>query len=229
MQNTSFGFIPPSTSRSTRAIPTRSQASLRGVTVAQLPADLHPRRIVFESKLEQRVLYLILARPDIHDVWDQPPAIEYRNAKGALKRHTFDYLITLTDGRKLAIAVKPATRADRLRFREELVLIKAAAPLGFADDVVLVTERLFTRSAANNAARLHEFRRTPDPDADGVVRRLVADHTGEMSITDLVMTSGLEGRGYRAAFRAIYDGFLDADKNVEITPATRVTARRVLQ
>lgn len=229
MQNTSHGFIPPWSGRSTRAIPTRSQASLRGATVAKLPVDSHPRRIVFESKLEQRVLYLILARSDIHDVWDQPPAIEYRNAKGALKRHTFDYLVTLTCGKKLAVAVKPSARADRMCFRDELALIQAAAPAGFADEVVLVTERQFTRGAATNAARLHEFRRTADPEADNILRQLIAGQTAGISIADLVMSSGLEGRGYRAAFRAIYNGFADADRNVEITPTTRLTARRVLQ
>lgn len=229
MQNTSHGFIPPLSGRSTRAIPTRSQASLRGATVAKLPIDSYPRRIVFESKLEQRVLYLILARSDVHDVWDQPPAIEYRNAKGALKRHTFDYLVTLTCGKRLAVAVKPSARADRTRFREELALIQAAAPAGFADEVVLVTERQFTRGAATNAARLHEFRRIADPDADNIVRQLISDQAADISIADLVLNSGLEGRGYRAAFRAIYDGFADADQNAEITPTTRVTARRVLQ
>lgn len=229
MQQASLGFIPPSAGRATRAIPARSQASLRGATVVQLPADPHPRRIVFESKLEQRVLYLTLARPDIVDVWDQPPAIEYRNAKGVSKRHTFDYLVTLTNGRKIAVAVKPSTSVTRINFRKELELIKAATPLAFADDVCLVTELCFTRAAAMNAARLHEFRRIADAEADEKIRELVAALEGETSIAELVVASGLNGRGYRAVFRAIYAGIAEANCDQEITPATRVSKRGALQ
>lgn len=66
--------------------------------MAQLPADRHPRNVVFESKLEERFLFLMLARRDVHDIWDQPPAVAYRDASGKPRTHTFDYRIVFTSG-----------------------------------------------------------------------------------------------------------------------------------
>lgn len=216
----SFRFPRPS--RSTRHISPRSRASLRGALVAQLPADRHPRRIVFESKLEQRVLHLLLARPDIRDIWDQPPAVTYRAEDGREKRHVFDYLATFTNGRRIAIVVKPAQRASRTSFRNEFQLIRASTNVAFAHDVVLVTDQSFNPADARNAARLHEFRRIPDPEADTCVRNIIATFTGKTTIAEVVSSSGLGGRGFRAVFRAIYAGVVQALDEGDIEATTRI-------
>ncbi|MCX8281519.1 TnsA endonuclease N-terminal domain-containing protein [Phyllobacterium sp. 0TCS1.6C] len=197
--------------------------------MAQLPANHHPRRIVFESKLEQRVLHLLLARQDIFDIWDQPPAVEYQDGLARRRRHVFDYLVTLICGRRIAVAVKPSPQVSRRRFREKLEHIRAATPLEFAHDVALVTENHFTADEALNAARLHDFRRTADPEADESVCSIILKCSGETTIASVVSQSGLAGRAFRAAFRAIYDGCAAADCTAEITPSTRILARRGLQ
>ena len=61
----------------------------------------------YESKREQEGLYLLLARPDVVDIWDQPPPVFYHDANGRKRSHTFDFLITLSSGKRIAIAVKP--------------------------------------------------------------------------------------------------------------------------
>lgn len=183
---------------------------------------------MFESKLEQRVLHLLLARPDIHDIWDQPPAISYETTGGRQRQHVFDYLITLTSGRRIAIAVKPAALAARPRFRSEFALIRAATSLAFAHHVALVTDRSFTSSAARNAARLHEFRRSLDPEADSRVQSIINSLTGETTIAEIVSLSGLTGRGFRAVFRAIYAGYARALDQGDIEPTTRIV-REVAQ
>lgn len=216
----SFRFPRPS--RSTRHISPRSRASLRGALVAQLPADRHPRRIVFESKLEQRVLHLLLARPDIRDIWDQPPSITYRAEDGRDKRHVFDYLATFISGRRIAIVVKPAQRASRPSFQNEFQLIRASTNVAFAHDVILVTDQSFNPAAARNAARLHEFRRFADPEADICIRNLIATFTGETTIAEVVSNSGLGGRGFRAVFRAIYAGIVQALDEGDIGATTRI-------
>ncbi|EEY07033.1 conserved hypothetical protein, partial [Brucella pinnipedialis M163/99/10] len=202
-------FVAPQSSRSTRHISPRSKASLRGTLIAQLPADDHPRRIVFESKLEQRVLHLLLACRNVHDIWDQPPFVTYRNAEGKQKRHVFDFLATLKNGRRVAIAVKPSSRAKSRSFRRELQYIRTGTSLAFAHDVVLMTDQSFTVAAARNAARLHEFRRTPDPDADEHVRLILSKLDCAVTVGGVVARSELQGRGFRAVFRAIYDGYAD--------------------
>lgn len=82
-------FINPLPSRATRKPSARSRASSRGhVTGGGPPSGSPPRLRYFESKREQDVLYLLLARPDVVDVWDQPPPVSYQDATGRRRNHS---------------------------------------------------------------------------------------------------------------------------------------------
>lgn len=216
-------FIRPLPSKATRKPPARSKSSSRGhVTGRGSPSGAPPRLRYYESKREQDVLYLLLARPDVVDIWDQPPPVFYHDANGRKRSHTFDFLITLTSGKRIAIAVKPDAIAERQGFRETLQRLRAATPLSFASEIVLITERSYCPSAARNAQKLHDFRRTPDPEADGSIETLVQSLSGPTTIAELVEASGLGGRAFRAAFKAIYAGVLRALEPGDILPTTRI-------
>lgn len=215
-------FTRPLPSRATRKPPARSKSSSRGQVPSQTAADSRPRLRHVESKGELSALYLLLARPDVVDVWDQPPPVSYRDATGRRRSHTFDFLISLTDGRRIAIAVKPEAIVERTGFRETLRLIRAATPLSYAHEVVLITERSYTPSAARNAQKLHDFRRTPDPEAEEAIGALVQDLKGPTTIAELVEATGLGGRAFRAAFKAIYAGLLRVLDAGDILPSTRI-------
>lgn len=216
-------FTRPLPSKATRKPPARSKSSSRGhVTGGGSPSGAPPRLRYYESKREQDVLYLLLARPDVADIWDQPPPVSYCDATGRKRSHTFDFLITLTDGQRIAIAVKPYSIAERQVFREVLQCIRAATPLSFANEIVLITERSYCPSAARNAQKLHDFRRTLDPEADSSIETLVRGLSGPTTIAKLVEASGLGGRAFRAAFKAIYAGVLRALEPGDILPTTRI-------
>ncbi|WP_123225467.1 TnsA endonuclease N-terminal domain-containing protein [Paracoccus methylarcula] len=215
-------YIRPLPSRATRKPAARSKASSRGHIPGQTRQDGHLRLRYFESKQEQNVLFQLLAHQDVMDIWDQPPPVHFRDAEGRRKTHTFDYLITLTGGRRIAIAVKPAAVAERQGFRETLQRVRAATPLRFADEVVLITEQNYCPSAARNAQKLHDFRRTPDPEADKIVTELVHDMSSPTSIAELVQRSGLGGRAFRAIFRAIFAGILRTVDSGDILPSTLI-------
>lgn len=218
-------FARPLPSKATRRPSVRSKSSSRGHVVGGGSSYGSPPRLrYFESKREQDVLYLLLARPDVVDVWDQPPPVSYRDATGRKRSHVFDFLITLTSGQRIAIAVKPAAIAERQSFRETLQRIRAATQLSFANEIVLVTERSYCPSAARNAQKLHDFRRVPDPEADSSMETLVRDLRGPATIADLVDASGLGGRAFRAAFKAIYAGLLRVLEPGDILPTTRIVA-----
>ena len=219
MENT---HISPKPSRATRQIPSRSRASLRGELVARLPADQNPRKIVFESKLEQRTLHLLLSRTDIYDIWDQPPAVRYFNHEGKLKTHVFDYLVTFSNRRRMAVAIKPEQLVQKRRFREQLMRIRLSVTSTFADDVCLITDRSFKLADAKNAECLHEFRRDNDPEADIEIAGVIAKMNGPAKIEELIAQTNLMYRGYRAIFRAIYAGHLRAIDDGEITETSRV-------
>ena len=217
-------FMRPLSSKATRTPSPRSKASSRGHVISQMPADPHLRLRYFESKHEQDTLFLLMAWPGVVDIWDQPPQIAYRDENGRLRHHTFDYLLTLSDGSRIAIAVKPESIVRSTHFRETLRLIRAGTPLHFAKEVVLITEHSYTPSAARNAQKLHDFRRTPDPEADHAIATLVAALEGQTTIAELVAAAGLGGRAFRAAFKAIYSGILRVLDEGDIRPMTRIVA-----
>jgi len=219
-------FSPPQNSKATRKIPVRSKASSRGIVVAQLPADSNPRRIQYESKLEHHILHLLLARRDVHDIWDQPPGITFRDAKGHVRLHFYDYLVRFRDSRRIALAIKPFEICQRTGFREYLRYVRAATDVSYAHEVVLVTDRSYRRVDALNAERLHFFRRHADDEADRIVAQVAQNLTVPTSIEDLVVAAELGERGFAAAFRAIYTGVLCRLDDGEITPQSHVCAAR---
>ncbi len=169
----------------------------------------------------------MLARRDVHDIWDQPPAVAYRDAAGKLRKHTFDYRIVFASGLTAAVAIKPMALAVKRDFVADLRLIKANMSKSFAQKVFLITDREINRTEAQNAARFHEFSRTPDMAADRALADILANLVGQHRVADLVDQCGLEGRGYRAVVRAIYHGRLCAARNTLITPDTIVKVETI--
>lgn len=129
--------------------------------VAKLPDFDHPRVLQFESSLEYAFLCLMLVRDDIHSIWDQPQAIQYVNSQGKTCFHTFDFLVTLVGGERIAVAVKPSKRVVQRSFLSELELVATAVTKQFADRILLVTEKHLDRKAAADAARQLAYSRTP--------------------------------------------------------------------
>ena len=226
---TRTGFKPPLDSIASRKLPLKSTASCRAIIPSQPRALEHPRRSQAESQLEQQVYYLLLARRDVYNVWDQPPAIIYCGRTGKIRKHTFDFLVTFMDKRRVAVAVKPMSKVRSQGLVSELQLIRGYLPRTFADEVVLMTEQDFDRIDATNAQRLLDFRRHKDQFADDNILKLASELLGEVAIKDLIEQSKLGGRAFRAVFRAIYDGVLEQCRAGIIDTHTYVKVGEVVQ
>lgn len=213
---------PPMASRASRKIAKRSKHSSRGGVVVQLPSEPHPRVVLFESKLEQRVLFLILARADVWDLREQPPAFLYRGDCGRLRQHTFDFLVELSSGRRIAVAVKPFKVATKRNFVRELRAVRRALTKDYAHDLLLITDRDFTTIEALNAQRLHEFRRGLDCAVAAEVHEAIQKSDFPTTLRALVSDLPNPGCAFRAAFVAIYDNALVADKSTPIDLDTQV-------
>lgn len=214
--NQTVGFSSPLSSCSTRPIPKRSTKSSRGGVVVQLPSQTNPRVILFESKLEQRVLYLLLARKSVWDIREQPEPFKYLGRDGRRKYHFFDFLVTLTSGRIVAVAVKPMKLVVKHRFLLDLEDIRSAMTREFADDVVLITDQDFTKAAALNAERFHAFARCQNENLQKRLEDLACSVTFPQTVEALQKRLGAGADGFRAIFLAIFDGVLSADKTKEI-------------
>jgi hypothetical protein len=207
---------PPAPSRGTRKISRRSKGSSRAVVIG------YDREIHCESEMERKCALMLLARPDVADVVEQPPAVIYRDTDGRTKRHTFDFLATMVDGSKTAIEVKPAAKVEKYGWRERLARIARHAD-GLADKFVVVTEACLPPDEVSNAALLHFARRDADPELDEQIRQAVRDLHGAVTIADLLARSGLHGDGFTAVVRLIGGGELLVHSRGRLGPSTLVS------
>lgn len=216
------GFVLPDPSRSSRKINWRSRASCRGTLVLRLNG--RQQIVVYESLLELMCILLISSRGDLADVWDQPRPVQYFLPDGSRHEHTFDYRVILADGFRYAVAIKPIDHVLKYDFDLKLGYIRAALPDEFADEVILMSEADFTRAQALNAQRYHEFKKKADTEADDRIVRMAYEQPVPTILEDLVVMSGLGGRGFRAAFRAIIEGKLKALSQGKIGLQTLVSS-----
>ncbi len=229
MYDDDFGgpYVPPERTRATRMFPARSRASGRGFVIAKLRASAVQRQLIFESDLERKCLLVLLSQKAVVNIWDQPPQITYRNKAGKPTSHTFDFLVTLEDGKRIAIAVKPDGLVERNGFNQEFALIKAQTTKQFADDALLVTNSSFSAAEVRNAELLHMFRQAEDVEADVAVQQIFRGMNCERSLGHVVAVTGLNGRAFRAGFKAIFDGIVLTDMSVPVTEASMLSIPEV--
>jgi hypothetical protein len=210
-------YRPPFPTVAGLMYPARSKLTVRGFTLAMTPAENYWRQIISASQGERETCLLALAMPSLWNLFDQPKPVSFVDENGMQRTHRFDYLAEFKNGHKVAIAVKPAERVERLNFKKTLKAIKRDLPFGFADTVALVTERERNKVEVRNAELLNFFRRCPDQDADSVIGELIDELPDEVPINELVKKSGQGARAFRAVFRAIYAGQLCANTREHIS------------
>lgn len=194
---------PPGSSVATRVPSRRSRFSARSSIVG----GAEPRRIYCEGGLEEKAAYVFTTHRDVADCREQPPAVKYTDESGKIRKHTFDFLLLLKDGRRIAVEIKPEKFAPK--WRPIIRRVGAQMSCEFADAAVLLTEKDLHPDLVHNAMLVHAVRRDPPGVHDDRMRDLVDDINGSVRIGDLVAHSGLEGKGFRAIVRLIADGELD--------------------
>lgn len=187
-------------SRASRKIALNSKGSVRGFFVTC------EQETWYESELEYKVALALLARPDVRDIVDQPPAITYVDDHGKERQHTFDWL-AVTD-KKYLISVKPSALVAKSGIERILELAARQVSPKIADYVVLVTEQKLSLIDNHNAELIHLARRGIYPNEDAKVAKIAKRLRGTATIASVVEASGLGGSGFNAVVRAIADGRL---------------------
>ena len=164
------------------------------------------KRIHFESRLEQKVIFLLLARPDVVDVVEQQRIMLPK--AGGTTPHTLDLLAFLQDGTRVGILVKPRRYAIRDEVKAQVAALRAHAVPALADRFIVITDADFTAVQVRNAELLHLARISPDEGADAAVGRFAGDLFGDIRIDRLVAATLLQERGFRAVVRAMGTGIL---------------------
>lgn len=191
--------------RGQRTINPRSRNACRIFAVFPDLETRLPRIYGLDSQTEYHHLALTLTNPSVLQVREQVGPVRFRRVDGSIGIHYFDLVITYNTGRKVAVAVKPTSRLASGRFLTELTQIRCAAVPEVADELRLVTEQCFSRTAAVNAATYLRFALCPDAEADARLEETVAKLDGELTIADLIILSRTGSRGFRAAYRAVFE------------------------
>lgn len=194
---------PPGPSVATRIPSRRSRFSSRSSIVG----GAEPRRIYCEGGLEEKAAYVFTTHRDVADVREQPAVVHFTDCDGTPGKHTFDFMVVLKDGRKIAVQIKPAKFAAK--WRPIIRLIAQQMSRQFADAAVLLTEQDLNPDLVHNSILIHAVKRDPPGTHDEHMRRLAQSLKGSVRIGDLVEHGGLAGRGFRAVVRLIADGELD--------------------
>ncbi len=194
---------PPGESVKTRTPSRRSRFSSRSSIVG----GAEPRRIYCEGGLEEKAAYVFTTHRDVADVREQPAPVRFTDEYGAPHKHTFDFLVMLKSGRKIAVQIKPSI--FEAKWRPLIQQVAAQMSCQFADAAVLMTDRDFDPVRVHNAMLIHAVRRDPPGTHDDRMHELVCGLTGSTRIGQLVENSGLAGYAFRAIVRLIADGELE--------------------
>ena len=212
-------WVPPLPSSASRLPALRSRGSCRGFIVGPQTN----RAYVFESILEYDFLCILLTDQRVKDVYDQPPPVSYIDIDGRIRRHTFDAMVVLTTGTRIAFAVKPRKKVESTRINETIRLIAAQNDARFADHYRIVTEDHITRAMAHNSRLFLRARRARNKSDINAVRNIVPG-TATVSVANLVAASGIGARGLTAVISLIDEGFLKvADRNANISEDSLVS------
>jgi hypothetical protein len=194
--------LDPLPSLSSRDLSLHSAISVHGYTFVD------GRKVWYESILERCLLLLARLRPDAVEVAEQPPAVTYIDDANRERSHTFDCRLTLTDGTRWLIAVKPSALVEKTGIDRIVQLTAEQILPSVADFVALFTEKMLSQVDLFNAEVVHMATRDASPEDDAVLAKAIRRIKGEITIAALAEASGLGGCAYDAILRAVDAGAL---------------------
>lgn len=188
--------VAPRASLAARTVSFRSKGSFRGTIIS----PLDNREINYESVLERDAAYILLADPRVTELREQVGPVKFFADDGSRREHYFDFVATLRDGTRHAIAVKYERDVDRTGIRDDLARIGQQAD--DATRVLLRTERHVTRVRAENARLVLHANRMADPADVAALQRFLASVSGVATLADILQGAGLcSPGGFYAAAR----------------------------
>lgn len=214
-------FIPdPLPSTSSRTISLHSAYSVHGWDF------FDGRKVWYEAELELAFARLAKMRPDVKEVFEQPPAVTYIDDAGQERSHTFDFKVLKTDASRLLVAVKPAGKVEQTGIDRVVELAAEQIPPSVADFVVLFTDRQLSDVDLYNAEAIQQALRDPLPADDAVVAKVIRKLKGETTIGEIVDAVHLGGYGFDAVVRCVASGKLSVVEYGKLDFDTMVARRR---
>ncbi|MFE0014089.1 TnsA endonuclease N-terminal domain-containing protein [Mesorhizobium sp. NPDC059054] len=185
------------------------------------------REIVFESILERNLAAILRARRDVRRLEDQPESLSYIDAEGKTRQHTFDFRVTFANDVRWAIAVKPSGQVIKSGIRDVVERIRKHSLHAFADEALVLTERVITPDRAWNAMRILRALRMRNDGHCDQLRQFAAEFRGAVTVADIISGFTAPAYGYNAMWCLIYEGALRAlDEGKRITDTSMLIVPR---
>ncbi|TBF40573.1 hypothetical protein [Rhizobium leguminosarum] len=191
-------------STGTRQPPKRTKAHARGYIV-----DPRTNRAIgFSSTYELTCILFLMASSAVVEIEDQPPAVTYFDADGKKRKHIYDLRASLKNGLKIVYPIKPVDQLEKTKIKEVVERTKPHLD-GFADKVVLLTDRTLTRDVAWNSKSIVHAHKVRDEADCQYMLDLVRDIRGEFSAYKVARTFKRFADGFNAILCLLYDGVLE--------------------
>lgn len=177
---------------------------------------LQPAPIEWESFRERSFIRLAITCPVIAELQHQPFEIVYPAADGEMRRHTPDFLVTLSGGTRLVVEVKMTKYVEENRLKFDGATEKVRAEGGY---YYVITERMLNAQREDRANVWRRYARgsAARDQIDLVVNRIRDEREG-CTLAELVNVGArLDVIQYLLGRR-----MLVATKDLLLTPKTRL-------
>lgn len=213
-------FVPVEPTRAERMLSMTSIASHRGSIVD----DRTGRQHVYESRFEEHVLILAMASKEVVDI-DEQVRTDWVDDDGEKHDYFVDLRLTLRNGRRIGVAVKPADRVASSGIEDVHRRVLARHGASVADAFEVRTERDIHPDDIADARLVIHARRMPNPMADDRLDRLTSSLLGWCRLSELADAVASDGIGFCAVVRAIAAGRLEVRDGERIASTCFVRLR----
>lgn len=188
-----------------RAPPTKQAKTARGHTFFGDVVVYH------ESELEHRVSTILSGYCDIVELHSQYPKVEYVDADGVLRAHTFDFFTVTRDGSRIAIAVKQARKKAAMEDLMSRIVANGITGIekdgtlvpSIADAVFVATNLEASFACFENATAIVASRPHHDDAECAVVAKLVERMPGTFRFGQLLLNVSTPAKRRAAIWRLI--------------------------
>lgn len=204
--------VDPLPSPGVRVPTTKGARTARGYTI------FNGRVVHHESELEHRASTCIQARNDVCVLISQPYKIRFTDENGEIAHHIFDFHIGYADGLRVAAAVKPATKVDKLAALLEYLLqsgqlVREDGSLGELseafDRITIIDENWASLDEYHNAKSILWALKKPRAQACPLVRqRALSLRSTKLRYIDLINGLRDDGPCHIAFWRLVHEGIL---------------------
>ena len=175
--------------------------------------NFRPKWTVTESAGEAAVAMQGLMHKDLYGIDFQPLTVYYK-FDGENTSHTYDMMMTKTNGHRRLVFVRNGASLARSKTWREIREIIRATPKNAADDLIFANTDNYPRQRRENVFRMFGLMQDKDPEADDLTLKVAQKLRTLYRMADLFPVVDIpQYRVFRASHRLLARGYFKANLN----------------